>query len=448
MRCPQSGRHRRSRPRRRPGHPRPGRLFGDLEPGGLARRSPRVVERLDQGQATGLSAIAAPSASRSWVAAVVEHHLGAQVAGAVDLGAWRVGGHDDDAATPCSAAARATPCAWFPDENAITPRARRSGGSADNGRPAAACLERPVCCRHSALTSTRPPGDRVEPPRLETQRRAPDPWPRAAAARKCVSMVNGSISSQRAERRQRLRFVEERHVAPAGDLGADHVRAAVAISWRWRATGGRIRPRNECTAAVHQRVEQRPEIGCGLRPGRQHRIAQASGRSGGRGPSPGSGRSGALTSSSQRHGVSGEGGAGQNRARASAIAVQVFWTGCRPSSSLSRQAQYFSITGPMSVKRHAGQPVPARHRKYHRDQPTARGSRIAARYRPRGGPAEPATASRLAGRYRWRGRHVPTGRAAIVEADQPDAGRWATTSKWRSRVSRRARRRRPLPSSV
>ena len=55
---------------------------------------------------------------------------------------------------PCAVAAIATPCAWLPDENAITPCARTDAGSADTAAQAPRALNDPVICRHSALIHT------------------------------------------------------------------------------------------------------------------------------------------------------------------------------------------------------------------------------------------------------------------------------------------------------
>ena len=59
--------------------------------------------------------------------------------------------------TPCSFAAKATPWAWLPDENAKMPLARCAALSADIAEKAPRNLKLPVCCKHSDLIKTRRP---------------------------------------------------------------------------------------------------------------------------------------------------------------------------------------------------------------------------------------------------------------------------------------------------
>ncbi len=111
-RCPRSARRRRSRPAprlrsrlpRRPAAaisspvvPWPAITCGSSK--GLIRVRPRSVASF------------APMASRSSRRAVIEHHLGPEGAGVVDLHARRVGGHDDHRAR-CRGAAAASATPW------------------------------------------------------------------------------------------------------------------------------------------------------------------------------------------------------------------------------------------------------------------------------------------------------------------------------------------------
>jgi hypothetical protein len=128
------------------GHALRRRLRRDLEPRrALSGDHLRVVVGLDEREpalpreacADGLPVLAAR--------AVVKDHLRPQQARRVDLEPGASAGMTMTEGTPNSAAARATPCAWLPDEKAITPRARTSGVSADTADRPPRYLKDPVC---------------------------------------------------------------------------------------------------------------------------------------------------------------------------------------------------------------------------------------------------------------------------------------------------------------
>src|SRR3954454_8284552 len=94
------------------------------------------------------------------------------------------------AGAPRRRAARATPCAWFPDEYEMTPRARASGASDAIAAYAPRILNAPIGWRDSAFRNRRSSGRPYATSGVSTT--TPRSW--SAAARMAPIVTSGAVS--------------------------------------------------------------------------------------------------------------------------------------------------------------------------------------------------------------------------------------------------------------